>query len=125
MKEIIQLINFNILTKLISSRKASPVVSFEIFINDELYEYFKEIYGINRRFKENDLFLSDNKLENHRCVNQKYFTKAQGFQFKLQKSRQLKYNQFISTELKGEFVQKIINSQPMLSIRFIRYSSSN
>ena len=79
-----------------SSKKGSPIVLFRILINDEIYDYLKDVNG---RFKENELFLNDYKLETHRCVNQKYFTKAQGFYFKLQKARQLKYNQFTGYRL--------------------------
>ena len=112
---LIKLINFNILSRLKSTRKGSPTIKLKFVIDNKIFKFLKESYGFNSRFKENDEFLLTNKIETLRCRNQRYYSSASQFEFRLNKGRKLKFCQ-INEEKK--VVSREITSSPTFSISF-------
>ena len=112
---LINSINYNILSRLRSSRKDAPTINLKFQIDNKIYKLLKENYGFTSRFKENNEFLLNYKIETTRCTNQKYYSIASQFEFRLFKGRKLKYRQ-----LKGEtnVVTREITSNPTLQISF-------
>ena len=57
MSNLIKSINYNILSKLYSSRKLSPTTSFNIMIDNKIFQYLKKNFNINGRYQESKLFM--------------------------------------------------------------------
>ena len=113
---LIKSINYNVLSKLYSSRKLSPTISFKVNINSKIFQYLKETYNFDSKYKESSLFVSNNKIKTSRCTNIKYYRVAQNFHFKINKGRSLKYSEIRDNQI----FNGLIKSEPTLSVQFLR-----
>ena len=111
---LIKSINFHILTKLRSSRKQTPNIIIKLSIESKIYNFLKNNFGMNHRYRECDDFLSKYSIESSRCKNARYYSVASNFEFKIARGRKLKYNQLKS----GKVIKRVISANPILYISF-------
>ena len=111
---LIKLINYNILKKLKSNRKGSPNCQMKYNIENKVFNFLKNRFQLNSRFKECDEFLAKYHLEHERCQNERYYSIASNFEFKINKGRKLKFNQIKN----GKIVSRKISSNHTLSVSF-------
>ena len=111
---LIKLINYNILTKLKSNRKSSPTCIVKLNIEYKVFNYLKNNYQFNSRFKESKEFLSKHNIECERCQNDRYYSIASDFEFKINKGRTLKFNQ----RRNGKIISREITSNHTLTVSF-------
>ena len=58
-----------------------------------MFNYLKNNYQFNSRFKESKEFLLKYNTECERSQNDRYYSTASDFEFKIKKGRTLKFNQ--------------------------------
>ena len=85
MNGLIKLINFNILKNLKSSRKSSPTRIIKLMIDNNIFIFLKNKFQFTSKYKESAEFLSKYNLEYERCENERYYTTASNFAFKINK----------------------------------------
>ena len=115
---LIKSINYNILTKLNSSRKSATTIMFKIVIDMKTYKYLQTAFNFNAKFRENELFMQQFQIKTSRCTNIKYSQLAQNFHFKICKGRKLKYGVIDDNEV----LLKTITDQPRLCVQFFKIS---
>ena len=68
-QNLINSINFNILSKLFSTRKKEPTIKFKINIENKVFEFLSQNFGLNAKYKEFESFISQYKMKTMRCTN--------------------------------------------------------
>jgi hypothetical protein len=111
---LIKLINYNILTKLKSNRKSSPTCIVKLNIEYKVFSNLKNNYQFNSRFKESKEFLLKYNIECERCQNDRYYSIASDFEFKINKGRTFKFNQ----RRNGKIISREITSNHTLTVSF-------
>ncbi len=112
MNGLIKLINFNILKNLKSSRKSSPTRIIKLMIDNNIFIFLKNKFQFTSKYKESAEFLSKYNLEYERCENERYYTTASNFAFKINKGRKIKFNQ----RKDGNIISREITSNHTLSV---------
>jgi hypothetical protein len=111
---LIKLINFNILKNFKSSRKSSPTRIIKLMIDNNIFIFLKNKFQFTSKYKESAEFLSKYNLEYERCENERYYTTASNFAFKINKGRKIKFNQ----RKDGNIISREITSNDTLSVSF-------
>ena len=111
---LIKLINYNVIKKLKSNRKSAPTCHSKFVIENKVFNYLKNCFKFNSRFKESNEFLLKYNLERERCQNERYYSIASNFEFKINKGRKIKFNQLKD----GKVVSREITSNHTLSVSF-------
>ena len=112
--KLIKSINFNVIKNLKSERKRAPTIHFKISIENKVYNFLKENFSLNAQYKECNEFLTKYNIEHQRCKNERYYSIASDFEFKLNKGKTLKFNQLKN----GKVISREISPNPTLGISF-------
>ena len=113
---LIKIINYNVLSKLYSSRKLSPTIAFKIAIDNKVFEHLKEVYKFDSKYKESEAFIRNNNIKTTRCTNIRYYRVAQSFHLKINIGRKLKYSEIRDNKVCTGYA----SSQSTLSVQFFR-----
>jgi hypothetical protein len=62
-------------------------------IDNNIFIFLKNKFQFTSKYKESAEFLSKYNLEYERCENERYYTTASNFAFKINKGRKIKFNQ--------------------------------
>jgi hypothetical protein len=62
-------------------------------IDNNIFMFLKNKFQFTLKFKESAEFLSKYNLEYERCENERDYTTASNFEFKINKGRKIKFNQ--------------------------------
>jgi tRNA nucleotidyltransferase (CCA-adding enzyme) len=111
---LIKEINFNVLKKLRSTRKQNPTCIIKLKIEEKIYSYLQKSFDFNNCFKKSDEFLRKFKIEEQRCQNQRYYSLATQFEFKINRGKKLKFNQLKDDKV----ISREITSNSTLTISF-------
>ena len=97
-----------------SKRKSSPTCNLKFNIDMKTLKYLKDTFEFPAKFKKSNQLLSKYNLKRQRCHNERYYTTANDFEFKINRGRKLKYNQLKD----GRLISREITSNHTLSISF-------
>jgi hypothetical protein len=118
-QNLINSINFNILSKLFSTRKKEPTIKFKINIENKVFEFLSQNFGLNAKYRECENFISQYKIKTMRCTNTKYFSFASNINLKINRGRTMKYQELKETGVNG-VCQRSISSNPTISVMFLK-----
>jgi hypothetical protein len=111
---LIKEINYNVLKKLRNTRKQNSTCIIKLKKVEKIYSYYQNSFDFNHGFIKSDEFLRKFKIEQQRCRNQRYYSLATQFEFKINRGKKLKFNQ-----LKDEkVISREITSNSTLTISF-------
>ncbi len=103
---MIKEINYNVLPKIRNTRKQNSTCIIKWKKEEKIFSYLQNSFDFSHCFIKSDEFLRKFKIEEQRCRNQRYYSLATPFEFKINRGKKLKFNQLkdekvISREIKS------------------------